>query len=200
MDDTTKTILIAAGSGTIGAAITQICSLINNYYSDQRKYKSEQGKVIILRKIEVGEVAVQHIGLTIQMFRKLVRYFQEFPKFTTQEAYDRFNIFLDDQKREVEESYSKNSIVNLAPIYFKVDTDFTKSANRDSESATLDAEYGDILSKLKSDASNSTLQIQRLTEIRQELTDHYNLTIQILEADYEIVITEVKRIINLIEQ
>jgi hypothetical protein len=196
MDDTTKTILIAAGSGTIGAAITQICSLVNNYYSDRRKYQAEQNKVIILRKIEVGECAIHHIGLTIQMFRKLIHYFQNSAKFTSQNAFKAFNEFLDEQEEELKQSEIKNAIVNFIPIYFDVQTGFSESATRDSKTIKLEAESEDIVSKINSDPAKKRMYVERLIEIRKEFIEHYLTTIQILEADYATIIKDVQQLIR----
>jgi hypothetical protein len=195
MDDTTKTILIAAGSGTIGAAITQICSLINNYYTDRRKYQAEQNKVIVLRKIEIGEHAVFHLGLAIQMFRKFVNQLENASKFTTDEAYNEFTKFVNEQRTAYLKSETDNALVNFIPIYFKVQTNFTDSAIRDSKTNIMNAEGEELQAKIKTDPANYNLYIKRLEELRLAQVDHLNLTIQLLENDYETIVNEVRLLV-----
>jgi hypothetical protein len=196
MDDTTKTILIAAGSGTIGAAITQICSLINNYYTDKRKYQAEQNKVIVLRKIEIGEHAVFHLGLAIQMFRKFVNQLENASKFTTDEAYNEFTKFVNEQRTAYLKSETDNALVNFIPIYFKVQTNFTDSAIRDSKTNIMNAEGEELQAKIKTDPANYNLYIKRLEELRLAQVDHLNLTIQLLENDYETIVNEVRQLVT----
>jgi hypothetical protein len=195
MDDTTKTILIAAGSGTIGAAITQICSLINNYYTDRRKYQAEQNKVIVLRKIEIGEHAVFHLGLAIQMFRKFVNQLENASKFTTDEAYNEFTKFVNEQRTAYLKSETDNALVNFIPIYFKVQTNFTDSAIRDSKTNIMNAEGEELQAKIKTDPANYNLYIKRLEELRLAQIEHLNLTIQLLENDYETIVNEVRQLV-----
>ncbi|MDB5115800.1 MAG: hypothetical protein JWQ79_1292 [Mucilaginibacter sp.] len=196
MDDTTKTILIAAGSGTIGAAITQICSLINNYYTDKRKYQAEQNKVIVLRKIEIGEHAVFHLGLAIQMFRKFVNQLENASKFTTDEAYNEFTKFVNEQRTAYLKSETDNALVNFIPIYFKVQTNFTDSAIRDSKTNIMNAEGEELQAKIKTDPTNYNLYIKRLEELRLAQIEHLNLTIQLLENDYETIVNEVRQLVT----
>jgi len=196
MDDTTKTILIASASGTIGAAITQICSLINNYYSDQRKYQSEQNKVVVLRKIEIGERAIHHIGITIQMFQKVTNYLESDHQLTSQKAYDSFNEFLNQQLEEVKRSELENSLMNFIPIYFKVKTSFKGSAIDDSKTKLLDIEYMELLAKIVSDPVNKALYVNELSLNTKKTIDHYKSIIKTLELDYDVIIKDVHKIIS----
>jgi len=184
-----STILIGACGVIIGAFVTQVFSIINNYYSDKRKYNSEQRQALLIRKITVGEEFYALNGLAIQSFKKTLHYLETKDTLKTKESIEFLEKGLNEKGvylKSITEREKAHAAINL---YYKIQSNFETSQDFENN-------YIGLVARIKDINAESTEALELYFKLNDELINLLKVNISIIESDRKIIETEVKRIMN----
>ena len=184
-----STILIGACGVIIGAFVTQVFSIINNYYSDKRKYNSEQRQALLIRKITVGEEFYALNGLAIQSFKKTLHYLETKDTLKTKESIEFLEKGLNEKGvylKSITEREKAHTAINL---YYKIQSNFETSQDFENN-------YIGLVARIKDINAESTEALELYFKLNDELINLLKVNISIIESDRKIIETEVKRIMN----
>jgi len=185
----TNTILIGAAGVIVGALITQVFSAINNYFSDKRKYNSEQRQALLIRKISIGEDFYALNGLAIQSFKKTLHYLETRDTLKTDEAIQYLEQCLNERSTYLKSIMQREKAHTAINLYYKIQSSFETS--QDFENS-----YIGLITSIKDINPQEPGAINLYIDLNSKLISLLKDNITTIESDRRIVESEVKRIMD----
>ena len=185
----TNTIIIGAAGVVIGALITQIFTAVNNYFSDKRKYNSEQRQALLIRKISIGEEFYALNGLAIQSFKKTLHYLETRDTLRTDEAIQYLEQNLNDRNNYLQSIIQREKVYTAINLYYNIKSNFETSQDFENN-------YIGLVTKIKDLTPEEGNTLDLYIKLNSQLIMLLQENIETIESDRVIVKNEVKHIMD----
>lgn len=185
----TRTILVGAAGVIIGALITQVAAAINNYFSDKRKYNSEQRQALLIRKITIGEEFYALNGLAIQSLKKTLHYLETKDSLRNEDAVKYLEQCIIDRNNYLKSILQREKAHTAISLYYDIKTSFESS--QDFENS-----YTEFVTRIKDIDAQSPDALQSYINLNNQMINLLRSNILMIENDRKTIENEIKRIMD----
>jgi hypothetical protein len=191
MADTSSSsaIIIGAVGAIIGVFVTQIFSIINSYFTDKRKYNSEQRQTLLLRKISVGEEFYTLNGLAIQSFKKTLHYFETRDNLKTDGALKLLADSLKEKNEYLKKITDREKAHTAINLYYNIRGNFENSQEFENN-------YIELLTKIQDIDATVPDAVQFYIDLNTKLVTLLKNNITMMEADRRAIEKEVRKMLD----
>jgi len=194
MADTTQVALITGGA----LVLSQALNILYTFFNDKRKDKTEISKLILQKKIEVGENFYHMIGENLQLFDLSTHYHQMLLSSASEEGLKFFQEKQELMKNNIDKIRASKETFNLVELYYNISTTFEEVSKTNIITLTINAniiETQECFKKSDNPDEKAFLQIRYRDEMLK-LISHCMAITNRLRMDLDIIKKDLRGLIS----